>query len=138
VTLLVPQPEGIPTPAPSEVSRPYWEGCARGELLFQRCGDCGAATHTPAAICSACWSTSLAWEPSARRGVVYSWTVVWRPPVPSFVVPYAPAIVAMDEGWHLLTNVIGIDHTEVRVDQPVRIELHPVGGGASLPYARPL
>jgi uncharacterized OB-fold protein len=138
VTLLVPQPEGIPVPAPSEMSRPYWEGCARGELLFQRCAECGATTHTPAVICSGCWSRALSWERSEGLGVVYSWTVVWRPPVPTFVVPYAPAIVTMAEGWELLTNVIGVDHDAVHVDQAVRIEMHPIGGGVSLPYARPV
>lgn len=137
MTLLVPQPEGIPTPTPSEMSRPFWEGCARGELRFQRCGDCGAATHTPAVICSNCCSANLSWEASSGRGTIYSWTVVWRPQTPAFVVPYAPAIVAVAEGWHLLTNIIGCEHDAVAVDQPVQIEFHPVGGGIHLPYARP-
>ena len=53
MTLLVPQPEGIPLPSPSELSRPYWEALAAGELRFQRCGACGAATHTPAVMCIA-------------------------------------------------------------------------------------
>lgn len=138
MTLLVPQPEGIPLPTPSEVSRPYWEACARGELTFQRCADCGTAVHTPAVICSSCWSQALVWEASARRGAVYSWTVVWRPPTPGFVVPYAPAIIDMAEGWQLLANVIGVEHDAVAVDQPVEIELHPMGEGMSMPYARVL
>lgn len=137
MTLLAPQPEGIPLPTASEMSRPYWEGCARGELLFQRCADCGAATHTPAVLCSNCCSTNLSWERSSGLGEVYSWTVVWRPPTPTFVVPYAPAIVTMAEGWHLLTNVIGCEHDAVVVGMEIAVELHPVGGGVVLPYARP-
>ena len=94
--------------------------------------------HTPAVICSSCWSQALVWEASARRGVVYSWTVVWRPPTAGFVVPYAPAIIDMAEGWQLLANVIGVEHDAVAVDQPVEIELHPMGDGMSMPYARVL
>jgi uncharacterized protein len=137
VTRLVPQPEGIPLPTPSELSEPYWAGCARGELLFQRCADCGAATHTPAVMCARCTSRALTWEPSSGLGEVYSWTVVWRPQTPAFVVPYAPVIVAMEEGWDLLTNLVGVDHTEAAIGTPVAIEFHPVGGGVQLPYARP-
>ncbi len=136
MTLLVPQPEGIPLPTPSEVSRPYWEACARGELIFQRCSDCGTSVHTPAVICSNCWSQALGWEISTRRGAIYSWTVVWRPPTPGFVIPYAPAVIDMAEGWQLLVNLIGVEHDAVAVDQAVEIEFHPVGGGMSMPYAR--
>ena len=137
MTLLVPQPEGIPLPSPSEFSETYWEGCARGELRFQRCGDCGAATHTPAVMCAACTSRALSWERSSGLGEVYSWTVVWRPPTADFVVPYAPVIVAMQEGWDLLSNLVGVDHTEPRVGTAVEVEFHPVGDGVQLPYVRP-
>lgn len=137
MTLLVPQPEGIPLPTPSELSEPYWEGCARGELLFQRCDACGSATHTPAVMCARCTARDLRWERSSGLGEIYSWTVVWRPPTPEFVVPYTAVIVTMAEGWDLLSNLIGVDHTEPRVGMPVEVELHPVGDGVSLPYVRP-
>ena len=137
MTLLVPQTEGIPLPTPSEMSTPYWEGCAVGELRFQRCGGCGAATHTPAVICSNCCAGDLHWEVSSGRGEIYSWTVVWRPQTPAFTVPYAPVIVAMDEGWHMLSNLVGCDDTEVAVGLPVEVEFHPVGGGIQLPYVHP-
>lgn len=137
MTLLVPQPEGIPLPSPSEFSEPYWEGCALGELRFQRCEGCGSATHTPALICARCASRDLRWERSSGLGQIYSWTVVWRPPTPEFVVPYAAVIATMAEGWDLLSNLIGADHTEPRVGMPVEVEFHPVGGGVSLPYVRP-
>jgi uncharacterized OB-fold protein len=137
VTLLVPQADGIPLPTPSELSRPYWEGCAAGELRFQRCGRCGGATHTPAVVCAHCTSRALTWEVSSGQGEVYSWTVVWRPQTSAFTVPYAPVIVAMEEGWFLLSNLIGCDHTEVAVGLAVQVELHPVGDGVHLPYVRP-
>ena len=43
------------------------------------------------------------------RGSLYSWTVVWRPPDPSFRVPYAPAVIRLDEGFWMLSAVIGCE-----------------------------
>ncbi len=52
MTLLQPQTGKVPVPHPGTLTQPYWDGCARHELLFQRCGVCGHATHTPAYLCS--------------------------------------------------------------------------------------
>jgi uncharacterized OB-fold protein len=135
---LVPQPATIPRPYPSAVSEAYWEGAKRAELLFQRCGACGHAEFDPAILCRKCGSRDLAWERSAGLGTVYSWTVVWRPQQPSFVVPYAPAIVEMDEGYQILANVVGCDVADLAVGQRVAVEFHPVSEGYALPYFRPV
>jgi uncharacterized OB-fold protein len=137
MTLLRPQRGAIPAPQPSALSAPFWEGCQHGELLFQRCGDCGAATHTPAFICSRCTSRALTWERSSGQGTIYSWTTVWRPQIPAFEVPYAPIIVDMDEGWHMLSNLVGCDHEDVAVGLTVAVEFHPLEGGFRLPYFAP-
>ena len=114
MTLLRPQHGDIPLPYPSVTSQRFWEGCQRGELLFQRCQRCGAANHTPTVICGSCWSQELSWERSAGNGTIYSWTMVWRPQTPAFVVPYAPIIVEMDEGWQILSCLMGCSHELTR------------------------
>jgi len=134
---LVPQPDTIPHPFPSEHSAPYWEGAKRGELLFQRCGSCGHAEFDPSLLCRRCGSRDLSWERSAGLGTVYSWTTVWRPQQPSFVVPYAPAIVDMDEGYQMLANIVGCDVADLAVGTRVQVEFHPVSDGYVLPYFRP-
>jgi uncharacterized OB-fold protein len=134
---LLPHPEGVPVPNPSPWSRPYWDGLARGELLFQRCEDCGGATFNPAPICAHCASDRLAWERSAGGGAIYSWTVIWRPQTPAFRVPYAAAIVDVDEGFQVLANLIGCRPSELAVGRRVTFETHPIGEGFSLPYFRP-
>jgi uncharacterized protein len=135
--MLGPQTGAIPPPTPSALTQPYWDGCNRGELLYQRCDECGRATHTPAFICSHCASQSLRWERSAGRGTIYSWTTVWRPQMPAFEVPYVAIIVDVEEGWQMLSNLIGCRVDDVEVGMPVVVEFHPISGGFQLPYFRP-
>ena len=134
---LAPQRHGIPLPKPTEVSQPFWDGCARGELLYQRCYACRAAIFDPAVRCRFCGSDKVAWERSAGRGAVYSWSVVWRPQSPAFHVPYAAVIVDMDEGYQIISNVIGCEPDDVHVGMRLIVDFQDVGGGISLPYFRP-
>lgn len=137
MTLLEPQRGAVVPPTASVISQPYWDGCARGELLFQRCRECGGITHTPAVLCSHCTSRDLAWERSEGNGVVYSWTMVWRPQTPAFTVPYCPIIVDVEEGWQMLSNLIGCEHDAVHVGMRVHLEFHPLADGTLLPYFAP-
>jgi uncharacterized OB-fold protein len=129
---------GIPLGEPSPRSQPYWDGCARGELLFQQCDECSLVPELPATFCGRCLRRSLRWRRSSGQGVLYSWTVVWRPQHPSFRVPYAPAIVAMDEGWYHLAAVIGCTPETLSPGLPLAVEFHPAGEERMLPYYRPL
>jgi uncharacterized protein len=137
MTLLRPQPPGTPAPVPSLFSAPYWEGCARGELRFLRCANCHQALADAPRICWRCHSRELNWEVSEGRGRLYSWTIVWRPQTPEFTVPYVPIIVELEEGWQLLSNLIGCEHDAVRVGLPVELELHRLTESITLPYFRP-
>ena len=135
--MLVPQGEGIPKPRPTIFSQPFWDGCQRHELLYQRCTQCGLALFNPTPVCRSCTSTDLAWERSAGKGTVYSWTVAWRPQHPSFTVPYAAAIIDMDEGYQMLSNIVDCEVDALRVGMAVEVTFHPIGGGTVLPYFRP-
>lgn len=125
--LLVPQRTEVPHAEPTSASRPFWEGCARSELLFQRCRACSAITFPASEICRTCQSQDLEWQRSSGRGVLYSWTVVWRPVTPAFTTPYAPAIVALDEGFHMVSNVIDADVEQLAVDMPLQVTFRLVG-----------
>lgn len=135
-TLQAQQP-GIPVPFPSVHSQPYWDGCRQERLLFQRCTACGSCGLRPSTVCSACRSGSLAWEESGGAGTLYSWTVVWRPPDPSFAVPYAPAIVRLDEGFWLTTAMIGCEPEDLADGLRVRVVFHPISDTITLPYFAP-
>jgi uncharacterized OB-fold protein len=136
-TPLRPQTAGIPLPEPTHVSQPFWAGANEGELRYQWCDACAIAQMDPRPACRNCLVGPLEWRTSAGLGVISSFTIVWRPPVPSFTVPYAPAIVRLDEGFELLTNIVGCFAADVRIDLAVQAAFHEVEPGRSLPYFRP-
>jgi uncharacterized OB-fold protein len=111
-----------PLPRPSELTRPFWDGLREGELRLQKCGDCGEFVFYPRPACSRCMSERLEWTTVSGRGKVYTFTIVRRANIPAFQadVPYVFAIVELDEGPRLATNVIGCDPESVRVDMPVK------------------
>jgi uncharacterized OB-fold protein len=135
--VLQPQPVGIPAPNPSPAARPYWDAAARGELVYQRCDVCGTIPPRPTTVCGSCLGRALTWRPSAGAGSLYSWTVVWRPQHPSFTVPYAPAIVELDEGFRMMSAVVGCPPDDLAAGMRLAVEFHPASETIALPYFRP-
>lgn len=128
-----------PLPTPTAESRPFWEGCAAGELRYQRCGHCGHAQLIPRALCADCHHDQLHWLVSRGLGRILSFTVVHRAPSAAFkeAVPYVIAIVDMDEGFRLMVNVEDSAGKALSIGQPVRIR-YRVLDGATLPQAETL
>jgi uncharacterized OB-fold protein len=138
VSLLLPQASGIPAPRPSLHAQAYWEGCRRHELLYQRCPECSACALGASTVCARCHASSPVWEPSNGKGSLYSWTVVWRPPDPSFRTPYAPAVVLLDEGAWMLSAIIGCEPEVLHEGLRLRVEFHPASEEITLPYFTPV
>jgi uncharacterized OB-fold protein len=136
-TPLQAQSAGIPLPQPTPESAPFWEGCARGELLFQRCAKCGTPNFVPAAACRNCLSPELSWEASAGKGSLYSWTIIWRPQTPAFEVPYAVGIVDIDEGYQMLSAIIDCDADDLRLGLRLEVDFRKMSDEITLPYFRP-
>ena len=129
------RPQTGPVPhASSELSVPFWQGCGAGELRYQRCEACGLSNFPPTEHCRQCLSAELVWERSGGAGEIYSWTVVHRPVTAEFEPPYAPAIVTLDEGYQILTNVVGVAPEDLAIGMRVRVQFHSVGADVTLPY----
>lgn len=96
-----------PTPEITAINRPYWDGLAEGALRFQRCDGCGHAWLPPRSHCPACLGTQIRWEAASGGGRIVSWVVYRRAYAPHLKdrIPYNVAIVALDEGPRLLTNI---------------------------------
>lgn len=138
MTLLEPRIEGTPVPNPSQISLPYWEGTRSGELRYQRCSDCDSADFGPGLACRQCRSRHLTWKVSSGEGSLYSWTVVWRPQTPAFEVPYAPAIVRLDEGYDMISAVVGCDPGELHENMRLAVVFHALTDEVTLPFFRPV
>lgn len=109
-------------------SRAWWEGAGRGELVLQRCRDCGTVQHRPRGLCVSCLSDSIEHFVASGLGSVYTCSVVRQNQMPEFreAVPYVVAYVALDEGPQLLTNVVGCPPEAVSIGMRVRVEFVPV------------
>lgn len=125
-----------PLPAMTGLTREYYDGCARGELRFQRCTHCGTFRHVPREICAACSSFDWEWVASSGRGTVYTWTVVVRALHPDFVgdTPYAPVVVEMEEGVRVVSQVLDCPPDQLRVGLPVQVKFVAVSDQVTLPY----
>ena len=127
----------IPLPTPTDVSRPHWDGCREGRLMVQRCRDCDSYVFIPQPFCSACQGESLDWIESGGRGTVYSLTTVYRPQRPEFQAPYTVAIVELDEGFHMLTNLVDCESEEMAIGLRVEVSFRRMSDEITLPMFRP-
>lgn len=127
-----------PIPHPTAITKPFWDAVNRGELAVQRCSDCGKFVFLPGPMCTACQGTSLDWVQSSGRGTVYSFTTVYRPAQPAFEVPYTVAIVELEEGWYLPTNIVGVEPEQVAFGMPVRVDFEQRTDEVAVPVFRPV
>lgn len=115
-----------PLPKPSPASAPYWDAARRHELKLQKCGGCGAFIYYPRPQCPDCMSENLEWRPVSGRGKLYSYTVVRRASSRSFADgPYVLAIVELDEGPRMTTNLIAPPE-QIKIGMPVTVAFDDV------------
>ena len=126
-----------PRPPRNQDNAFFWEGVDRGELLIQRCTSCGKLRHPPRPMCPNC--QSLEWDTvrSNGNGEVYSFVVPHHPQVPSFEYPYVVAVVELEEGTRLISNVVDIDPADVQIGMPVEVRFVAVDDELTLPLFAP-
>ena len=130
---------GKPVPVPSHESKPYWEGLRRHQLLMPRCTACGHRWWPASHLCPACRAGPIAWEPVSGRGRVFSFVLFHRTYHKGFADqrPYCVAVIALDEGPRMLSNVIGIQVADIRCDMAVEVVFEDITDDATLPKFRP-
>jgi len=109
-----------PLPQEDEESREFYEGARRHELMLMRCGACREWRLPSRPRCPECLSTETVWERASGRGTVYSFGIMHQK-FPGFAddVPYNYAVVELEEGPRIVSNVVGVANEELRVDMPV-------------------
>ena len=108
-------------PSYSELAAPYWEGASQGHMTIQQCDDCSRPIFPPRPVCPDCWSTSVSWRPASGRARIESFSIVHRAPNETFAaeVPYVVALVLLDEGPRMMTNIVGCSPEDVVIDMRV-------------------
>ena len=128
-----------PLPHPNEVSQPFWDAAKRHELQIQRCNACGIYIFYPREACSECLAADLIWLPVSGKGTLYSYTIAQAPTHPAFAgdVPYVIAIIELEEGPHITTNLVGCPIEDVTIGIPVVAAFEDVSTEMTLVKFRP-
>jgi hypothetical protein len=128
-----------PLPRPTEDTAPYWEAAHKGELRMQKCGDCGLVRFPPSILCASCLSEKADWVKLSGRGTVFSWIVIHQSQHPAFNAdtPYNVAIVELEEGPRLHTNIVDCANEDIHIGMAVEVVFDKVSGDTTLPKFRP-
>ena len=127
-----------PLPYIHDETKPFWESAKKHELQIQKCNDCQRYYFYPRSLCPHCLSENTEWVKVSGRGKIYSFTVSHRPAMPSFApnVPYNIAIIELDEGVRMMSNITGCVNEDLRIDTPVEVVFDDVTPEITLPRFR--
>jgi uncharacterized OB-fold protein len=114
-------------PIVSSEGREFWDAATQGRLVIKSCLDCGKSYWYPRALCPACLSANTQWKQASGKGTIYSCTTM------RLAAPYVVAMVTLDEGVTMLTNIVDAEPDAVRVGARVNVDFRPSDGGPPVP-----
>lgn len=123
---------------PPEESQPFFDAAREGRLLIQRCPSCGEHQFYPRKICVSCGSPDVEWVDASGRGTVHTFTVIHQQGMPGWreEVPYVAAIVDLEEGVRMTSNLVDCAPSDVSIGMPVEVAFVDEGD-LVLPRFRP-
>jgi uncharacterized protein len=129
-----------PLPHVNPLTKPYWDGCTRGELGIQRCRNsaCGKYVFYPRACCPHCHGGDLEWDRTSGKGVITSYTLVHRPQHEAFYeeAPVCFIAVRLEEGPIVFSQLLDKPADPELLEAPVEAVFLEVAPGFNLPYFR--
>lgn len=127
----------VPTPEHDTV--PYWDAAREGRLLIRRCRECGEAGFYPRPFCPSCWSADVEWEEASGRATLYTFSVIHQNELPPFAgwLPYVAAIVELEEGPRMMTNVVDCDLDALAVGMALEVTFREHSDTITAPVFRP-
>jgi uncharacterized OB-fold protein len=130
--------EGRALPTPTPETDHYWTGAREGRLLLQRCKSCAKAYFPPRPFCPTCGSRDVIVVQASGRASLYSYAIQHRA-IPGFTPPYAIAVVTLEEGPRMMTNIVECAQTPeaLQLDMPLEAVFERVSETVSLPVFRP-
>lgn len=121
-------------PPISDAAGPFWDATRQEQLVLPWCTACERPHWYPREVCPLCLGPTVEWRPASGQGVVYACSVMPKPALPMLAdrVPYVVALVDLDEGVRMLTNVIDPEPDAVAVGQRVEAAWEPLSDGRHL------
>lgn len=130
---------GKALPVPTPTTRPFWEGTRAGELRLPRCEACNREFLYPRIRCPFCSSDRLGWVRASGRAKLHSY-VINHMPAPGWAqdVPYIIAVVELEEGPRMMSNLVGVAATPaaLSLDMPLEV-VFELRGDVVLPLFKP-
>jgi uncharacterized OB-fold protein len=125
----------MPLPQPSIETEAFWKAIQEHKFVMPKCDACGTVSFPPTVACGNCGKTDFTWTAMSGRGTIYSFVVYHRVYHPAFKdkVPYVVAVVDLDEGPRIISNIVGMPIAEVTCDMPVTIVYDEVRDGYLIP-----
>jgi uncharacterized protein len=125
-------------PQPTPETAHFWEGTRAGELRLQKCGACSHIYFPPRPFCPACASRAVSIFRASGRAKLYSYVISHRA-APGFTPPYSIAVVELEEGPRMMTNIVNCPQTPdaLQLDMPVEVVFEALDETISLPHFRP-
>lgn len=121
--------------APDEADAAFWQGCRERQFLLYQC-EVSARYYWPAGDCIDHGQQAMAWVPASGRGTVHTYTVFRRAFLPELAnrIPYAIAVVALEEGPFFHSDIVGCGPDEVTVGMPVEVVWEVVDDATVIPH----
>ncbi|MCA9509355.1 MAG: Zn-ribbon domain-containing OB-fold protein [Myxococcota bacterium] len=126
-----------PAPNASRDGAFFWEGCKRGVLLGQRCASCKRFRFPPRPMCPHCQSVEREEVELSGRATLYSWAKPVHPPLPMFPPGYLIALVELEEGMRMLSNLCDVEPADIEVGMPLEVFFAPTADGGAVHQFRP-
>ena len=128
-----------PLPTIVGETKPFWDSCRQGKLLLQKCERCAEYQFYPRGICANCWSNEIRWVQSSGKGTVWTFTVTHQNRTTGFAeeVPYVLALVELEEGVKMFTNIVDCDPGQVKIGMPVEVTFVQANEQVTIPYFKP-
>lgn len=131
------QPQRMP-PVVTLDAKFYWDNATEGKFVAQQCSDCGEFRFPPRPMCPHCHSLDTDITELSGRGRVYTWIRPQHPKPMGFAELPTVAVIELEEGFRVVSNVVGIAFEEVEAGLPVAVEFAPTMKDKQVPVFRPV
>lgn len=129
-----------PVPPIDPWTEPYWTAARAQKLLIQRCTACGTYIFYPRRSCPFCLADEVAWVEASGRARIVTFSIVQNNAPSAFVadMPFVIAIVRLEEGVQMMTNIVDCDLDALHCEMPVTVTFEKLSDAVTLPQFKPL